>query len=396
MKIIIAAGEHGLGVAGDYYRQFPLEPSPAGDLDLQDADIVKVDHMTFDRLMVELAKVGAGGTALVVCHAHEELGSMFTASGLLMPITDDAGLTAQDEAFKRMSQAIDARRKATKIRAMPATNDKEQKAKKNEWIGLVTDFGLGFPPDDATLSQLDKFFEKGLTTVAHIDLQLKGGLASLKRLLDHIEKVQSLNLDRVEFRACKIGKDVETLTHLKQLLGCKKLLAPTARTFYANRMFVNTLNQFDRLYITDHRVGNFRPPGPAGQSYKDPGDFVIDVIRQNPSTRTFWDVEYGFIPPENRRVSLGTTTIKLKSRIMAMIVEEVAPSRYRSTAAAWHEAAGHKADMEDARKFVNQYIMKDSKYTGGTIMISGFWTPGEELPWLLPHEPEYVDHITQV
>src|SRR5260370_13522717 len=127
---------------------------------------------------------------------------------------------------------------------MPPTTDQEKKAKSDEWIGLATEFSLGFPPDGATLPQLERFFENGLDSVARKDLQLKGGATSLKLMLEHIEKVQSLKLDRVEFRACKIGKDTETLGHLKELFGCRKLLAPTARTFYINHMPVSTLHLF--------------------------------------------------------------------------------------------------------------------------------------------------------
>jgi len=64
-------------------------------------------------------------------------------------------------------------------------------------------------------------------------------------MLAHIEKVQSLNLERVEFRACTIGNDRNTLGHLKNLFGCRKLLAPTARTFYIKGMPVMTIYDFN-------------------------------------------------------------------------------------------------------------------------------------------------------
>ncbi len=396
IHIIIHSGEHGLGIAADYYKQFPWEPSPAGDLDLQDAKIVTIEKITFDQLLVELANAPAGGTVLIVCHAHDERGAIFQSSGLLMPLAADASISAQDDAFQRLLEARAANRKAKTIRAMPSKTDQEKKAKSDEWIGLATEFSLGYPPDGATLPQLERFFENGLDSVARKGLQLRGGATSLKRMLDHIEKVQLLKLDRVEFRACKIGKDTETLGHLKELFGCRKLLAPTARTFYINRMPVSTLDRFDHLYINEHRVGNFRPPGPVGRSFKDPADFVIDVIRSNPKTRTFWDVEFGFIPPANRRLSLGTTTIKLKGHVLAMLVEEIRPSWYRASAATWHETSGHKPAWDDASKFVHEYIMKQAKYSSGDFMVSGFWTPEEEMPWLLPNEPDYVDHVNQV
>src|SRR5260370_24650253 len=135
-----------------------------------------------------------------------------------MPLAADASISAQDDAFQRLLEARVANRKAKTIRAMPSKTDQEKKAKSDEWIGVATEFSLGYPPDG--------FFENGLDSVARKGLQLRGGATSLKRMLDHIEKVQLLKLDRVEFRACKIGKDTETLGHLKELFGCRKLLAP--------------------------------------------------------------------------------------------------------------------------------------------------------------------------
>ena len=77
-----------------------------------------------------------------------------------------------------------------------------------------------------------------------------------------------------------------------------------------------------------------------------------------------------------------------------MVVEEVAPSRYRAYAAAWRETARHRPLWDDASTFVHQYIMKNAKYGAGDPMIAGFWTPNDvDLPWILPAESDYVDHI---
>jgi hypothetical protein len=119
------------------------------------------------------------------------------------------------------------------------------------------------------------------------------------------------------------------------------------------------------------------------------------MLLRNPKTRLFWDVEYGFIPPKDRRHDSGTSTIKMKGPVLGMVVEEVAPSRYRASAAAWHKTAKHKPDWNDASTFVHQYIMKTAKYSSGDPMIAGFWTPDEDPPWLLPVESDYVDHIKQ-
>jgi len=404
IPIIIQSGVHGLGIAADYYQQFPWEPSPAGDLDLANAKIVKVDPMTFDHLLVELAKSPPGGTVLIVCHAHDESGSVLQSSGLFMLLAPGSGVFAIDDAFQILKEAGDANRRAKTIRDMPSKTDEEKKAKSDAWIGLATDFRLGFPPDNATLAQLDQFFEKGLETVARQELKLAGGAKSLKSMLDHVEKVQALKLDRVEFRACKIGKDKTTLGHLKDLFGCSKLLAPAARTFYIGHMPVNTIDDFNSLFRRDHRSGHFRAPGSTGNPSTNPDDYTTaipndwqtEMLLRNPKTRLFWDVEYGHIPPKDPRHDSGTTTIKMKGPVMGMVVEEIRPSWYRGYAAAWHATAKHKPAWADASTFVHQYIMKNAKYSSGDPMVAGFWTPDDvELPWILPVESDYVDHINQ-
>ena len=402
IPIIIQSGVHGLGVAAAYYKQFPWEPSPAGDLDLKDAKIVEVNPMTFDQLLVELGKSPSGGTVLIVCHAHDESGSVLQSSGLFMLLAPGAGVFAIDDAFQLLTEAGDANKRAKTIRDMPSKTAEEKKAKSDAWIGLVTDFRLGFPPDNSTLTQLDQFFENGLDKVARKELQLPGGARTLKSMLDHVEKVQALKLDRVEFRACKIGNDTATLGHLKVLFGCQKLLAPTARTFYIDHMPVNTIDEFNRLFRIDHRNGHFRPPGSTGNPSNDPDDYTTaipndwhtEMLLRNPKTRLFWDVQYGYIPPKDPRHNLGTTTIKMRGPILGMVVEEVAPSWYRAYAAAWRETARHRPLWDDASTFVHQYIMKNAKYGAGDPMIAGFWTPNDvDLPWILPAESDYVDHI---
>ncbi len=165
-------------------------------------------------------------------------------------------------------------------------------------------------------------------------------------------------------------------------------------------MPVDDLGRFDKQYIAEHRSRQFRRPGPTGGS-ESGEEYFTSVIRNKPSTRLFWDVEYGHSPaanphPSPNRYDFGTTTIKLKGRVLAMLVEQMAVAEYRASAATWNEEPVGKPKWDDASKFVHQYIWSKSTYNTGKIMISGLWTPGEELPWLLPSEPEYVDHINQV
>lgn len=398
IHVIIQSGKHGLGIAADYYKTVPWEPSPAGDIDLKDATFKKIEDITFADVLEEMAKGPAGGLVLIICHAHDEFESLSQSSGLLMPLFKGARMSAQDDAFKFLIKSMQVLRRAKTIAAMQSTTEQEKKAKDDEWIKLATDFNLGFPQGN---DSPQKHFEKGLDDAAAQALG-PGRSARFRQLIASIEKVQALKLGRVEFRACKIGRDEGTLKNLKTLFGCQKLLAPAVRTFYIDRMPIDNLTKFDKLYISDHRVGQFRPPGPIGRDYqKDPAEYFMNVIKTNPSSRLFWDVEYGNIPPPNPQPSSGryvggTSTIKSKGRVLAMLVERIRPAWYRASAATWHEDTPGKPQWDDARKFVQQYIWKPSSYKSGTLMISGFWTPDEEVPWLLPSEPDYIDHIAQV
>ena len=163
--IVQAGGKHGLDIAVDYYKEFPVEPSPAGEMDLSDAKFVKIKDIDFDRLLVEMAKAPKGGTVLIVCHAHADFNPDSTMTSLLMPLAAGAGISTQDATIKML---------------------------------------LDLLPDYAKDKDVRKLQDPAR------DLKLRSA-ASLKGLLDHVEMVRSLKLERVEFRACKIGHDEDAL-----------------------------------------------------------------------------------------------------------------------------------------------------------------------------------------
>lgn len=393
VRVIVHSGEHGLEQAADYYIQFPWEPSPAGDMTLDKSSIVKVDDATLDIVLEEMVKAGAGGTVMIVCHAYLE--------GLLMPLAKGARLPAGRAAITRLLEVSVAQRKAKAIRALPSRTETEKKAKIDAWVKLTDELAAGSILGKVTLEEVEQLYERWLDEVAKNELLLGGGSprTTLMRLVERMEKVQSLKLGRVELRACNIGSAPAGMKAVKELFGCNKLLAPTVGTFYLKGVPVNTLDDFDRRYIGEHRVGNFRPPGASGRSWTDPSDFVIDVVKKNPGTRIFWDYQFGYIPPADphpapHRYDGGTSTIKMWL-ILAVIVEETSPFWYRGSIGTWHQASKHRPQWKEAQKFVQGYIMPNAKYKSGSLQLAGFWTPGELEPWLLANEPEYLDHIKQ-
>jgi hypothetical protein len=208
--------------------------------------------------------------------------------------------------------------------------------------------------------------------------------------VEKMEKVQSLKLDRVELRACNIGDSPAGMKAVKRLFGCNKLLAPTVGTFYLRGVPVNTLQDFDQRYVREHRSGTAQVPGPVGLSRTDPDDFVIDVVKKNPGTRLFWHFES---MPTDPKAHMSLVRMW---HIFAVTIEEIRPYWFRASAGTWKQADKHRPDWSQARDFVNNYMMANSHYTSGPLRLAGFWTPDESVPWLLPMEPEYLQHIKQL
>ena len=178
-------------------------------------------------------------------------------------------------------------------------------------VKLNDEFATGTILGEVTLREVEGQYDNWLNEVAQNELFLVGNSrGTLMRLVERMETVQALRLERVELRACNIGAFETSMKKTKQLFGCSKLLAPIVGTFYLKGVPITNLTTFDRHYIREHRPGNFRPPGPSGAVLsKDPEDYYLDVIKKNPSARIFWDYEFGYIPPLIR-VPRRTNTIQ--------------------------------------------------------------------------------------
>jgi hypothetical protein len=398
IAVIIHSGNEGLYSAPKYYQQFPWEPSPAGALDLSpsNAEFHAIDA-SLQQVLDLMVKAGPGGTVLIVCHAYGE--------GLLMPLTPGAGkrgLPAGKAAISHLLEASEAERGAKQIRAMPAGTNKEKEAKKSAWAKLVKDFNAGAIMGEVTLKELEGLYESWLESVARDEMLLSGGARVLRQLIASMEKVQGMKLARVELRACSLGGFRDSMLMVKKLFGCYRLLAPIVGTFYLEGMPVTGLDIFDRRYVAEHRGGAFQVPGPVGSAAQDRGDFIFNVMKNNPSARIFWDVQFEYSASSHGGARWNApkvvyTTDLTRGQVVVMIVEEVKEFFYRGSAGTWHEKGPHHApDSRDMLTFVRDFIWKNSKISSGSLMVSGFWTPGEELPWVLPVEPQYVDHIVEV
>jgi hypothetical protein len=382
VHLIVHSGEHGLQEAADYYADFPWEPSPAGELNL--AKAVTIKDANLESVLEEMAKVPSGGVVMIVCHAYSQ--------GLLLGLAKDVRLNAGQEAIGRLLEVSEAERGAKAIRAMPAGTDPQQKAKIAAWEKLIESLAAGSVVGETTLKEVEGFYEKWLEEFARTQLLIPAPSArTVRRLVEKMEKVQALGLDRVELRACDIGSFEDGMKAVKKLFGCNRLLAPTVGTFFLKGVPVKTLDDFGALFVKEHPVRG-RRPGPAGRTAPDP----FDAYRANPNARMFWEYEY--IPPANphpapNKYDGGTSRMW---HIVMMIVEEIRPYWYRGSAGTWDSEGAHKPKWKEAQTFVRNYMMPRGKYVSGPLRVSGFWTPGETDAWLLPNEPAYLEHIKQI
>ncbi len=125
--LVIDARDHGLPHAPKYYQTFPQEPSPLGLLTFtaQKTTAMSGDSSLFTALP-ELGKAGAGGAAVVVCHAY--------ASGMLLPIAPGgAHQFADKQGLDVIDKAIKAEADHARILALPRTTDVQRTAALGQW-----------------------------------------------------------------------------------------------------------------------------------------------------------------------------------------------------------------------------------------------------------------------
>jgi hypothetical protein len=124
---------------------------------------------------------------------------------------------------------------------------------------------------------------------------------------------------------------------------------------------------------------------PAGQTA------IARLRRQcRTGTRLFWHFEALPSDPHSH-----VSTVRMW-HIFAVTTEEIRPYWFRASAGTWKQTDKHRPDWSQARDFVNTYMMANAHYTSGPLRLAGFWTPDESVPWLLPMEPEYLEHIKQL
>jgi hypothetical protein len=195
------------------------EPSPAGDITIGANELLKVDGLTLDSLMDQLRQLPGGGEALVVTHSNPQ--------GLKMRLTQGATVSAGITAIQTIITTSEGVRRRAEIGQMPPDTQA------NAWCQWLKDFDPGVMPGrQFAIAEAEKFAGQWFAQQAR-NLGLPNPVATLQHLLDQRDAVLRLGLKRIEFRACRLGNDINALKVIAGFFGAAKVLAPKeVRTFH--------------------------------------------------------------------------------------------------------------------------------------------------------------------
>jgi hypothetical protein len=337
----------GLPHAAGYYRTFPREPSPAGDLRIPASSIATLHSGSLAGVLDEMAKVAPGGTVLLVCHAA------LPGDGLILKTGPGRGGEAfLTEDMERLLKAGEAETAADVIRHLPQRTAADQDAKAAAWAALLNRLVPGTVNGTVTLNEVAPVYHRWLQAVGESMGTNEHGVLSLVKKMN---AVRALHLDRVEIRACDAGRKPSMMNTLKTFFNCTHLLAPVNETFYLSAIPVDSA---DVTVMT-----------PAW-AHKFPG--VSRVFRHGTFTMTIR--ELARFSYKGSGVGLG-------------------PDRPNPMHGRHHLLDPY---WEGVKRFIGAYIQPNSSYVRGGFPVAGFWDPQDaQRPFVLPNEVSYMMRIRQ-
>ena len=401
----------GLPHAIGYYRTFPHEPSPLGDIDFAASDIHPLTaNVSLGAVLAQLMLAGAGGVAVLVCHAWND------ANGLLIPVAPNGRhKNLSPSAMTSMDQAIQAEKDIAAIKTMPRNNDADKQAVITAWTKLLNGLKPGTASGTFEESDAQKLYNQWLQNLA-TQLEFQNP-AALRQVLTAVQTMRTTHIARLELRACQIGSDASTMEQLRKFFGVDQITAPVFATFFGV-VPVGTLIDLRRPR------GNLGPSqaknatGSIASAIADaiaarleavaefvrPEDARVEqLMTETATTRGF--VEEGVEPYMAHYNLLGRWPIefwwaKLYPLFVLRIEETTA---YVVSTHAWaHESPRHDPDLAVVNRFVQAMILPTSGFRGRNLPIAGLFTPSgkekwaqdrQSLPWVLPNEPEYKTSI---
>src|SRR5262249_55813157 len=229
------------------YRTSPPEPSPAGDLDLQGVPTTVMNTPSVETALDEMIHAGQGATVMLICHAWND--------GLLLDWTPGSDSPALRQSMETMEKLIGFESEAAQIPAQP------EPARGDAWAKLLNEITPGSVHGQITASEGEAAYLKWLDAQATA-LKMPGRPphARLRRLIGKIRAVRGLELERVELRACNIGDNRDSMKAVRRFFGCKKLLAPSAETF-----FVGPTAVFPMHYLANYFLKGGKEPSAVAE-----------------------------------------------------------------------------------------------------------------------------------
>ncbi len=233
--------------------------------------------------LTELAKAGAGGATVLVCHAYR--------GGLLLPVAPEARRSSRIRpSMNSIDKLIDAETAHDQIRAMPQTTDAERKAVLDRWRTFINSLPGGHVDGQFTDAEAEKLYQQWFAQQGAI-LEFRSA-ANLRELLKRVKALRTTKLDRIELRACNIGSNSTTMDRVRKFFGCSKL-EPTVGTFF-------DVSPVSPLVVIRRLRGSHAPTLPAGPVGHD--GFRDSVASTALTLRT--ETTRGFLPFADARVTV--------------------------------------------------------------------------------------------
>jgi hypothetical protein len=385
----------GLPHAAGYYRTFPHEPSPLGDIDFAASDIHPLTaNVSLGSVLAQLTLAGSGGIAVLICHAWNN------SNGLLIPVAP--GGTSKNlspSAMTGIDQAIQAEKDVAAIGKMPQNTAADTQAVIAAWTKLIDALQPGAISGTFQVSDAQTWYNKWIQNLA-TQLEFSSS-AALRQLLTAVQTMRTTHIARLELRACQIGSDTATMEQLRNFFGADQITAPVFATFFGV-VPVATL-------VTVRRPrGNLGPSqaqAAAGALERAEDDRVEQLLTETDTTRGF--VKERLERYTNQANITGFFPIgilgwfKLVSEFVLRI-RETTPYVVETHAWVTSQGAHHDPDLGLVNKFVQAMILPGSGFRDRNLPIAGFFTPTgkgdwqpdrQSLPWVLPNEPEYKSSI---
>lgn len=368
MRAIIDARSRGLPDAVTYYRTFPREPSPAGDIQIEVNKLVALTSTSLEVLLdAMLTAIAAREKELmIVCHAFRDDPSTGAVGGILIPMEPNTRNFAEGQHLEELLRIGPLIARGDAIVAMPETNDAETKAKLKAWEEFLTTNNIVNIQGQFTTAQAKGAYDNWLSGEATKVLRLSS-VTVLRKLITKGNQVRSTGFSRLEFRACNVGNSPNALQTLAKYFGAKKVLAPKVHTFFLSPLAPRQLGP--------HLLASSFTDNPAGPF----GGRTAERLKKFKSGAG--ETSFPFVLCLHLVCSCWMLHFVLR-------IWEVERPNFQWVCASDSPIA--------TQWFLNLRVMPGASFGGGSFPLAGLWTlptKGATNPFSLPNDSGYRDLI---